>query len=161
MVECKYCGGPFKPIHKRNVICRARECKNAAQRERYAKWLANHPDGPLEASRERRAKYGSTPWPAQKATALEVARYKEDNPCVDCGNHFPQECMDFDHRDWSEKANNVGTMVAHGHNKDKIWDEISKCDLVCSNCHRTRTRKTRLKMGKQILAPSVSDEKPA
>lgn len=158
MVECKYCGVEFHPVHRRNIICTSKDCRSAAQRERYAKWKAAHPGAETVSSRERRARNGYTPWPAQRTTALEVAMYKEDNPCVDCGNFFPQECMDFDHRDWSSKSNNVGTMVAHGHNRDKIWDEIAKCDLVCSNCHRTRTRRTRLRMGRQILAPSRSDE---
>jgi hypothetical protein len=47
--------------------------------------------------------------------------------------------MDFDHIS-GEKKNNVGTMVAHGHSRQAVMDEIAKCDLVCANCHRIRTR---------------------
>jgi hypothetical protein len=59
-------------------------------------------------------------------------------PCMDCGNNFPPECMDFDHRDPSTKLFGVGDR------RDKgikiILDEISKCDIVCANCHRIRTK---------------------
>jgi hypothetical protein len=48
--------------------------------------------------------------------------------------------MDFDHVS-GKKENNVGTMVAHGWNRDRVLAEIAKCDLVCANCHRIRTKK--------------------
>ena len=60
-------------------------------------------------------------------------------PCEDCGNTFPPECMDFDHA--GSKRNNVATMVSHGTGRVAIEAEIAKCSLVCSNCHRIRTKK--------------------
>jgi hypothetical protein len=62
----------------------------------------------------------------------------KDHPCSDCGGRFPSVCMDFDHRDPSEKKQNVGSM-ATTYNLQTILDEIAKCDLVCANCHRIRT----------------------
>lgn len=63
-------------------------------------------------------------------------------PCMDCGNRFPSECMDFDHRDSNEKSLNVGQMI--GYSIENIQTEIDKCDLVCANCHRIRTHNRRM-----------------
>src|SRR6267143_5737259 len=54
-------------------------------------------------------------------------------PCSDCGNTFPPECMDWDHIK-GKKLYNVSQMKEYG--KDLIMEEISKCELVCANCHR-------------------------
>lgn len=61
-------------------------------------------------------------------------------PCVDCGGRFPSECMDFDHLDHDAKKYNVATSW-RWISIERLKEEISKCELVCANCHRTRTRK--------------------
>jgi hypothetical protein len=66
-----------------------------------------------------------------------VAPYK-DVPCMDCGNKFPSECMDFDHREEGEKFKDISRMGTYS--MEKILEEIVKCDVVCANCHRIRTR---------------------
>src|SRR5713101_282870 len=71
-----------------------------------------------------------------------IDSYK-DKPCLDCGNKFPLECMDFDHRNSEIKRNCVGTLVSRSASEEAIIAEIAKCDLVCSNCHRIRTKKRR------------------
>ena len=60
------------------------------------------------------------------------------SPCLDCGNCFPPECMDFDH----VRGVKVFSIGQFGQRKlDHVIAEIAKCDLVCANCHRVRTRK--------------------
>jgi len=108
---------------------------------------AANPTANRDASRRYRSINGYGDWPAKRELGLEIKSLKESTPCMDCRQLFPFECMDFDHREASEKSNNVGTMVAHGHNRQKVMAEIAKCDLVCANCHRIRTRKRRLKVG--------------
>ena len=66
----------------------------------------------------------------------ELARLKS-RPCMDCGGTFPPECMDFDHRDPKTKRHSLAQMAEYS--MESIMSEISKCDLVCANCHRTRT----------------------
>jgi hypothetical protein len=79
-----------------------------------------------------------------KAQNLRVAENRafvnglKSRPCMDCGGTFPPVCMDFDHRPGETKINNVGSLCAWL-NQQLILDEIAKCDLVCSNCHRIRT----------------------
>jgi hypothetical protein len=58
-------------------------------------------------------------------------------PCQDCGGTFPPECMDFDHKPGFEKRRKVAGLFTCS--KAKVLSEIEKCDLVCANCHRTRT----------------------
>lgn len=59
-------------------------------------------------------------------------------PCCDCGGTFPSECMDFDHVR-GEKVRNVALMRTCSN--VTFLAEVAKCDLVCANCHRIRTKK--------------------
>lgn len=65
----------------------------------------------------------------------------KDAPCTDCGHRFPPKAMDFDHLDASTKVANVSTLLVRATSSQKILEEIAKCELVCSNCHRLRTAK--------------------
>jgi hypothetical protein len=60
-------------------------------------------------------------------------------PCADCGGSFPDCAMDFDHRNPDEKSFAISHKRSLAHREDVIA-EIAKCDVVCSNCHRVRTR---------------------
>lgn len=90
-----------------------------------------------ERANERRRERGWE-WPAKRENGLRVTELKETTPCKDCGGLFPACVMDFDHIR-GEKKYNVGMMVAHGHAWESILEEINKCELVCSNCHRIRS----------------------
>jgi hypothetical protein len=65
----------------------------------------------------------------------------KSKPCLDCGNNYPIECMDFDHIN-GEKLYNVSKMVHHC-STNAMLNEIAKCEVVCANCHRIRTAKRR------------------
>lgn len=67
-----------------------------------------------------------------------INSYKQ-RPCLDCEKEFPPYVLDFDHRDESTKHKAIATMVRNLCSKEKILEEIKKCDLICSNCHRIRT----------------------
>lgn len=61
-------------------------------------------------------------------------------PCTDCNLNWPSHVMDFDHRDQSIKIATISRMVNdHRYSITDVETEISKCDLVCANCHRRRT----------------------
>jgi hypothetical protein len=61
----------------------------------------------------------------------------KSDPCKDCGSSFHQACMDFDH----VRGEKLGTIseLSRRFGKDKLTEEITKCDLVCACCHRVRT----------------------
>ena len=54
--------------------------------------------------------------------------------CIKCGeNHI--SCLEFHHRDPNEKEKAI-CIVAYYWSKKRVLDEIAKCDVLCSNCHR-------------------------
>jgi ABC-type Zn2+ transport system substrate-binding protein/surface adhesin len=63
-------------------------------------------------------------------------RDQKNKPCYDCKKNYPYYVMDFDHRE-NKEFNLNGAWKRYS--IDKIKQEISKCDLVCANCHRERT----------------------
>src|SRR5437899_1881059 len=63
-------------------------------------------------------------------------------PCTDCGIRFPPECMDFDHVR-GKKLFNVALTVGRSMSDTRFYAEIAKCEVVCANCHRTRTEHRR------------------
>lgn len=46
--------------------------------------------------------------------------------------------MHFDHRNPIDKTAAISALVTGG-NRERILEEIKKCDLVCANCHADRT----------------------
>jgi hypothetical protein len=69
-----------------------------------------------------------------------VARMRvlKENPCVDCGGRFHPAAMTFGHRPGTKKVNDLATLAISGCT-GLFEEELSKCDLVCSNCHAVRT----------------------
>jgi hypothetical protein len=59
----------------------------------------------------------------------------KNSPCSDCGSIFKPYQMDFDHI--GHKTWGVSQML--GFSMNRILSEISRCELVCANCHRLRT----------------------
>ena len=70
-------------------------------------------------------------------TIKDLIREAKQVPCADCQQKYPHFVMDFDHLPEFEKSFNL----AEGHKKgiNKVKEEIAKCEVVCSNCHRIRT----------------------
>ena len=63
-----------------------------------------------------------------------ITKYKEGLECQQCGEAHPV-CLDFHHRNPEEKKFGIGdAIVAKG--IEQLIDEIAKCDVLCSNCHR-------------------------
>ncbi len=73
---------------------------------------------------------------------VELLRDLRRVPCADCGRTFKPHQMDFDHRDPATKLFNVMTGRAMLMSTAKVLAEVAKCDIVCVNCHRIRTRDT-------------------
>jgi hypothetical protein len=67
-----------------------------------------------------------------------INSYKS-KPCADCGIQYPPYVMDFDHKEQDIKLNTISYMRRHKMAFKLIEEEIAKCEVVCSNCHRERT----------------------
>lgn len=97
------------------------------QAEMFNRWYLKNKQKVLDNNKRRK-----------KEIQAYVKALKEDNPCTDCGQHFPYYCMEFDHRDPSTKLTNISRLIRYWGRK-KLDEELEKCDLVCGNCHRKRT----------------------
>jgi len=69
----------------------------------------------------------------------------KNKPCEDCGKQYPHYVMDFDHRKNVDKLTEIAHLVTKNWSLDRIKEEVEKCDIVCSNCHRIRTFKGKLR----------------
>ena len=76
-----------------------------------------------------------------KKWAEWLTRYKKEHPCTICGE-ADFRCLDFHHRDPSMKEFCIGRASSYSH--VRVLEEIAKCDVLCSNCHR-KAEWTRLK----------------
>lgn len=71
----------------------------------------------------------------EKRAALRA--YLVEKGCADCGYNKHHAALEFDHLPKFEKTRNVMTMCYNSW--EKIWAEVAKCEVVCSNCHSIRT----------------------
>jgi len=78
---------------------------------------------------------------ARRAARIQwLQQLKAHQKCVDCGQTYEPYCMDYDHLpNKGSKIKSVSRMVMDNVPKDKILEEINKCDLVCLLCHNKRT----------------------
>ncbi|MEX1178578.1 MAG: hypothetical protein WEB09_08960 [Nitriliruptor sp.] len=110
---------------RRQSFCRP--CEREAWRTWYAKSenRARH----LAQLRERRAR--------RRAELVAMVREFKARPCADCGRRYPPEVMDLDHVR-GDKLGDLSRLV-HTAGRRTVVDELTKCDVVCANCHRQRT----------------------
>jgi ferredoxin len=85
-----------------------------------------------------------------------LLRFFSENPCVDCGEQDPV-VLEFDHL--GHKEFNVAKGI-----RDRNWEsvlaEISKCEVVCANCHRRRTARRGGFLRSVMAAGTSSDDAP-
>lgn len=67
-----------------------------------------------------------------------VDAYKLNSGCIVCGYNKSPVALDFDHRVQSEKSFDIGSRLANIGEKT-LMNEISKCDVLCANCHRIKS----------------------
>jgi hypothetical protein len=75
---------------------------------------------------------------AKRKTDREWLNGLKDNPCIGCGLSWPPCVMEFHHREAKDKVGSVGNLLLNA-GRQKVIDEIAKCDLLCANCHRIKT----------------------
>lgn len=140
MKTCSKCNTPKEEIEfvtsKRTKSGFKAYCKFCAQEQQKEYFLKNRD------KRMKQIKTNMKNWKA--ALRIEIDALK-NNPCMDCGGSFPPIAMDFDHRDATTKVANISLLVVKRTvSRQRIFEEIAKCDLVCSNCHRIRTQNRHL-----------------
>ncbi len=66
-----------------------------------------------------------------------IWKYLSTHSCIDCGETDPV-VLEFDHI--KDKKSDVSFLIKD-HSLIDLKDEIAKCDVRCSNCHKRKTAK--------------------
>lgn len=77
----------------------------------------------------------------RQAATTAFLRELREVPCADCGGRFAGHQMDFDHCVPSQKRFWLTSARAALKSRTQLLEEAAKCEVVCANCHRLRTRK--------------------
>lgn len=72
------------------------------------------------------------------AKMQRIAKIKLERGCIDCGYNKHPHALDFDHVT-GVKEFSLAHVRLHNYAWSKIEEEITKCEVVCANCHRIRT----------------------
>lgn len=86
-------------------------------------WYVKNKEHAKSKVKERREKLKH--WMSEMKSTLKCS----------CGEYHIS-CILFHHLDPKEKDIEVSRAVADGWSKKRILNEISKCKIMCSNCHR-------------------------
>ena len=62
-----------------------------------------------------------------------VLNIKQNSACP-CGEKHPI-CLTFHHRDRNQKIISINVAIKRAWSIEKLQKEITKCDLLCFNCH--------------------------
>ena len=119
---------------------RTRESERARHKRRYHEAKISNNMGSIRA-RQRR-------YLAERIAFIQLVKQQ---PCVECGVQYPPYVMDFDHIR-GEKIGQVSRKSMLCSPLERLMQEIEKCDVVCSNCHRERTQRTRVAAGTGVDA---------
>ena len=127
-LACRRCGEvqPVSSFHHSSQRGRQAWCKSCRKEYDASYW---------QKTRDERVRFRK-----RRQAELESwhRRLKETTPCADCGGHFHHAAMHFDHVPGHLKHREVSTLVHQGARRAAMH-EITKCELVCANCHAVRT----------------------
>lgn len=105
--------------------------KSLEKRRQYRReWYRHHIDS--EKAHVTRRKTEIKKW---------FENYKKELKCEICGESHPAT-LDFHHKNAKDKKFGINTKVHSGYSIDLIKQELSKCQVLCANCHRKLHYKT-------------------
>ena len=127
-IVCSRCGErqPISSFHHSSRRGRQAWCKSCRKEYDAAYW---------QKTRQTRVHFRRL---RQEELECWHRRIKETTPCADCRGHFHHAAMHFDHLPGEPKRLEVSTLVHRGARR-AVMHEITKCELVCANCHAVRT----------------------
>lgn len=121
--ECKKEQG-IENFHVRSYVKGTHQsyCKKCRKSRDALDWLKNK-----NSRKEKRRQ-------SRKRVRAEFKAYKDSLCCALC-SESSTECLDFHHKDPKEKEYLVSYLSNNG-SKEKLFEEIAKCVVLCANCHR-------------------------
>ena len=103
-------------------------------------------------NKQRVKEYDRRNGKVNRAKIRQIIIDAKSKPCKDCGMWYPHFVMDFDHVKGKKKITIASAVKVHL-SPDKLKEEIDKCEVVCSNCHRLRTFMRKQKIVTEVAAP--------
>lgn len=67
-----------------------------------------------------------------------ILLFLEDKSCIECGED-DKIVLEFHHK--YDKSFNISDGISKAYSINKLEEELSKCDILCANCHRRVTAK--------------------
>jgi hypothetical protein len=121
---------PLEEFPWKNIVTRKRQavCKTC-NAKRSAEWYARNREHHIENV------YGHTKQRREDARDF-ILRYISNHPCEVCGETDPL-VLEFHHV--SGKEETVSILIHRGHSIERIMEELSRCKVLCCNCHRRIT----------------------
>jgi hypothetical protein len=105
---------------------------------RQARKALGHPkDSEKEIQRRRLNSHRRSKVRYKENRAL-IDGIKLSSGCIDCGYRSHPAALEFDHLPGCEKKDTLARL-AGVKSRQRILDEIAKCEVVCANCHAIRT----------------------
>lgn len=101
------------------------EKKRETQRKADKKWYANPENKKKRIAYILRKKKQLRAWWRRLKSGLRCR----------CGENHPA-CLDFHHRNPKEKEISISDFIIKGIGIARFIEELEKCDVLCSNCHR-------------------------
>jgi hypothetical protein len=83
---------------------------------------------------KKRSYYQSKVKQREVETNRWLQEYKRTLRCVRCGFSHPA-AIQFHHRDPQQKDVNLSVAARKGWGKERLMEELEKCDPLCANCH--------------------------
>ncbi len=75
---------------------------------------------------------------SRKIHFIKIAGGKCIDCNIECSDKYPSCIFDFHHLDPTKKDMNISKFIKNKNKEEFVLKEISKCVLLCSNCHRIR-----------------------
>lgn len=99
--------------------------RDSEYRRKYRrKWYAEHKES--EKAHVKRRKLQLRKW---------FYNYKKNLSCLKCLENHPA-VLEFHHKGEHKKDRNISKLIDDGCSVKKIMEEIKKCEVLCSNCHK-------------------------
>ena len=114
----------FRNKEKGTYNSNCKECKRKIDNELYK---SNHTGRKSKVSKSKKER-------VERNRSI-VSDFKLNGKCYLCGDerHY---VLDFHHIISSEKEGEIPNLAKKAYSEKKIIEEIDKCVLLCSNCHR-------------------------
>jgi hypothetical protein len=94
----------------------------------------------------------------RKTQSAQFAAYKATLACTNCGENHPAT-LDFHHVERHPTNKKVHKLVQDGHWWKRIMEEIAKCVVLCSNCHRIHHHDERVLNATKKVAKAAKSSK--